>query len=96
MIDDGGIALQEDRPIGHIIHKFDVSDADAPPNSQPFSWDLSDADRGKGASVPFTISEQGNLKVAGKLNFQRKNLYRLQVRKDKSFFMGLLSCVWYM
>lgn len=57
-----------------------MSDADAPPNSQPFSWDLRDADRGKGASIPFTISEQGNLKVAGKLNFQRRNLYRLQVR----------------
>jgi len=66
--------------VGYMIHRFEVSDADAPPNSEPFSWDLRDAEKSRGSpSLPFTITEAGTLNVAGKLNSQRKNLYRLQV-----------------
>ncbi|XP_035710399.1 fat-like cadherin-related tumor suppressor homolog isoform X3 [Folsomia candida] len=80
------LIVQEDRPIGYTIHKFVVSDADAAPNSEPFSWDLRDAERrssstsGSSSSLPFTVSESGMLNVAGKLNSQRKPVYRLLLR----------------
>ncbi|CAG7823399.1 unnamed protein product [Allacma fusca] len=72
--------VQEDRPIGFVVLTFAVSDADSPPNSAPFSWDLRDLDAPTGAPLPFTVSDTGTLNVAGKLNFARKNLYKLQVR----------------
>lgn len=72
--------VQEDRPIGYTVLTFEVNDADAFPNSSPFSWDLNDIDDEKGILLPFTISDLGTLNVAGKLNFQRKQIYRLRVR----------------
>ena len=51
---------------------------DAPPNSSPFSWDLRTLEDDR-VPLPFTVSDSGDLLLAGKLNFQRKSLYRLQV-----------------
>lgn len=66
--------------MGYTIHKFIVSDLDAPPNSEPFSWDLRDAERARSSPLPFTISPSGSLNVAGKLNSGRKAVYHLTLR----------------
>jgi protocadherin Fat 1/2/3 len=72
--------VQEDRFIGFKVITFEVGDADSVPNSTPFSWDLrSLEEEEKEETLPFTVSDAGSLVVAGKLNFLRKTIYKLQV-----------------
>ena len=32
------VFVQEDRPLGHILARFSVTDADDSPNAAPFTW----------------------------------------------------------
>jgi protocadherin Fat 1/2/3 len=32
------VYVQEDKPLGHILLRFTVTDADAAPNAAPFTW----------------------------------------------------------
>jgi len=66
--------------VGFKVITFEVSDEDSSPNSTPFSWDLKSLEEDeKGELLPFTVTDAGSLIVAGKLNFLRKKIYKLQV-----------------
>lgn len=69
--------VQENRPIGHSLIKFDVIDNDAAPNADPFTFEFT-AGNENGA---FRIDEQdGVLKTATRFNHKIKDTYHLKIR----------------
>ena len=69
--------VQENKPIGHHLIKFEVIDNDASPNAEPFTFEFISGNE-NGA---FRIDEQdGILKTATKFNHKIKDTYRLKIR----------------
>lgn len=69
--------VQENKPIGHHLIKFEVIDNDASPNAEPFTFEFISGNE-NGA---FRIDEQdGSLKTATKFNHKIKDAYRLKIR----------------
>lgn len=69
--------VQENKPIGHHLIKFDVHDSDAAPNGAPFTFEFNSGNE-NGA---FRIDEQdGILKTATRFNHRIKDTYHLKIR----------------
>lgn len=69
--------VQENKPIGHHLMKFEVTDRDTSPNSDPFTFEFISGNE-NGA---FRIDEQdGSLKTATKFNHRIRDTYHLKVR----------------
>jgi protocadherin Fat 1/2/3 len=69
--------VQENKPIGHHLIKFEVTDRDTSPNSEPFTFEFISGNE-NGA---FRIDEQdGSLKTAMKFNHRIRDTYNLKVR----------------
>jgi protocadherin Fat 1/2/3 len=69
--------VQENRPLGHHLVKFDVIDNDAAPNADPFTFEFI-AGNENGA---FRIDEQdGVLKTATRFNHKIRDAYYLKIR----------------
>lgn len=69
--------VQENKPVGHHLMKFEVIDNDASPNAEPFTFEFISGNE-NGA---FRIDEQdGILKTATKFNHKIKDSYRLKIR----------------
>ncbi len=67
---------QEDKPLGHVLMRFDVTDADDAPNGGPFTFDI----RSGNDDDAFRVDQDGSLRTADKLNHHIRNEYVLQVR----------------
>lgn len=69
--------VQENKPIGHHLIKFEVVDNDASPNAEPFTFEFISGNE-NGA---FRIDEQdGILKTATKFNHKIRDTYPLKIR----------------
>ncbi|CAB3222731.1 unnamed protein product [Arctia plantaginis] len=82
--------VQEDRPLGHTILKFVVSDADAPPNAAPYTFDFQSGNE-MGA---FRLEQDGYLRSATRFNHRIKDRYVLQVRVFDNGTPPLYSDAW--
>lgn len=68
--------FQEDKPIGHPIVKFLITDLDAPPNGSPFTFDfLSGNDESS-----FLLDQDGTIRTATKFIKRIKEEYILYIR----------------
>lgn len=68
------VFVQEDKPIGHLLLRFDVTDADATPNAEPFTFDIITKDSS------FVVQQDGVLRTATRFNHKVKDSYLIQVR----------------
>lgn len=69
--------VQENKPIGHPLMKFDVTDADTSPNGDPFTFEF----LGGNENGAFRIDEQdGVLKTASRFNHKIKDTHILKIR----------------
>lgn len=66
--------VQEDKPIGHTLLRFEVSDADAAPNAEPFTFDIITKESS------FVVQQDGTLRTATRFNHKVKDSYLIQVR----------------
>lgn len=68
--------LQEDRPPGHAVLELLVTDADAPPNAGPFTFDF----RSGNEMNAFRLDQDGVLRTAAGLNRRVRERHELTVR----------------
>lgn len=68
--------VQEDRPPGHTILKFHVTDADTGPNTAPYTFEFRSGNEG----LMFKLAQDGSLQTAKKFNHRMKDNYLLHVR----------------
>lgn len=82
--------LQEDKPIGYSIIKFEITDADTGPNTTPFTFDFPSGNDGNS----FRLEEDGILRTATKFNHKIKDNYLLQIRVFDNGIPPLYSDTW--
>lgn len=82
--------LQEDKPIGFLITKFEITDADIYPNAAPYVFDI----RTGNEDYFFNLEQDGFLKTAAKFNQKAKNQYILQIRVFDNGSPSLYSDTW--
>lgn len=82
--------VQEDKPLGHMILKFVVHDADAHPNAAPYTFDF----RGGNEANAFRLEQDGFLRTATRFNHKFKDHYVLQVRVFDNGNPPLYSDTW--
>lgn len=82
--------VREDRPLGHTILKFEVEDADAPPNASPYTFDFQSGNE-MGA---FRLEQDGSLRSATRFNHRIRERYALQVRVFDNGTPPLFSDAW--
>lgn len=82
--------VREDRPLGHTVLKFDVEDADAPPNAAPYTFDFQSGNE-MGA---FRLEQDGSLRSATRFNHRVRDKYALQVRVFDNGTPPLFSDAW--
>lgn len=70
------VYVQEDKPYGHILLRFSVTDSDDSPNGAPFTWDI----RSGNEESAFRIVQDGSLRTAKKFNHKVREQYVLQIR----------------
>lgn len=68
--------VQEDKPPGHTILKFHVTDADTGSNASPFTYDFMAGNEG----LMFKMGQDGSLQTAKKFNHRAKDNYLLHIR----------------
>ncbi|KAG7169023.1 fat-like cadherin-related tumor suppressor-like, partial [Homarus americanus] len=69
--------VQEDKPVNHLVFKFDVIDKDdAAHNGGPFTFEIISGND----NTAFRITQDGHLRTATKFNHKVKGHYRLQIR----------------
>lgn len=68
--------VQENRPLGHIVLQFVVSDADVAPNAEPYTFDFRSGNEGDA----FRLEQDGTLRTATKFNNRVKDKYHLHIR----------------
>ena len=91
------IFLQDDKPINHLVHEFEVTDRDdndrddrSYRNGSPFIFEI----RSGNSNNAFRITESGELRTAMKFNHKLRNSYRLQVGVYDSGNPPLYSETW--
>ncbi|XP_030245298.1 fat-like cadherin-related tumor suppressor homolog isoform X2 [Drosophila navojoa] len=70
------IVLQESRPLGYVFLTLDVSDADQPPNSIPFTYDIRSGNEGG----LFRLEQDGSLSTASRFNHKLRDTFTIQIR----------------
>ncbi|XP_037068712.1 protocadherin Fat 1-like [Pollicipes pollicipes] len=68
--------IQEDKPPGHPMLLFSVTDADEDPNAGPFTFEVAEGNGGNW----FVITAGGQLRTAAKFDHRLRNSYKLLVR----------------
>lgn len=68
--------MQENKPPGHTVLKFHVTDADANPNTSPYTFDFRSGNDG----FVFKLAQDGTLQTAKKLNHKIRDNYLLHIR----------------
>ncbi|KAJ8667841.1 hypothetical protein QAD02_009504, partial [Eretmocerus hayati] len=82
--------VQEDRPIGHALLQFMVSDADAEPNADPYTFDFRSGNEGEA----FRVEPDGTLRTATKFSKRVKDRYQLHIRVFDNGSPPLYSDAW--
>lgn len=82
--------VQEDRPLGHTVLRFEVEDADAAPNAAPFTFDFQSGNE----MSAFRLEQDGYLRSATRFNHRIKERYALQVRVFDNGTPPLFSDAW--
>ncbi|XP_051157574.1 fat-like cadherin-related tumor suppressor homolog [Leptopilina boulardi] len=68
--------IQENKPIGHVVLQFMVTDQDISPNSDPYTFDFRSGNEGNS----FRLEQDGSLRTATKFNNRIKDKYILHIR----------------
>ncbi|XP_049820796.1 fat-like cadherin-related tumor suppressor homolog isoform X5 [Aethina tumida] len=68
--------VQEDKPLGHSILQFEVTDADTIPNTVPYTFDFRTGNEGN----TFRLDQDGVLRTASKFNHKIQETYKLIIR----------------
>ncbi|KAJ8918141.1 hypothetical protein NQ315_011598 [Exocentrus adspersus] len=82
--------VQEDKPLGYPILKFEVTDADTVPNTVPYTFDFRVGNEGNS----FRLDQDGVLKTATKFNHKIRDTYLLQIRVFDNGSPPLYSDTW--
>uniref|UniRef100_A0A182QTF4 Fat-like cadherin-related tumor suppressor homolog n=1 Tax=Anopheles farauti TaxID=69004 RepID=A0A182QTF4_9DIPT len=82
--------VQEDKPIGHTLLKFEVTDADTAPNAAPYTFDFKSGNE----AGAFRLEQDGILRTAVRFNSKIRDTYRLQVRVFDNGSPPLYSDTW--
>nr|XP_053631087.1 fat-like cadherin-related tumor suppressor homolog isoform X2 [Cherax quadricarinatus] len=84
--------VQEDKPVNHLVFKFDVIDGDddAAHNGGPFTFEI----RSGNDNTAFRITQDGHLRTATKFNHKVQGHYRLQIRVYDNGRPPLFSETW--
>ncbi|KAJ8970951.1 hypothetical protein NQ317_014059 [Molorchus minor] len=80
----------EDKPLGYPILKFHITDLDAMPNTEPYTFDFK---AGNEANY-FRLDQDGILRTATKFNHKIRNTYLLQIRVFDNGSPPLYSDTW--
>ncbi|XP_073842383.1 FAT atypical cadherin kugelei isoform X2 [Musca autumnalis] len=84
------IMLQENKPLGFVVTTFEISDADAYPNSSPYTFDFKSGNDGGF----FRLEQDGSLLTAFRFNHRICDLYILQIRVFDNGIPPLYSDTW--
>ncbi|XP_014488108.1 PREDICTED: fat-like cadherin-related tumor suppressor homolog [Dinoponera quadriceps] len=82
--------VQEDKPLGHTVLEFVVTDADTEPNAEPYTFDFRSGNEGDA----FRLEQDGTLRTATKFNNRVKDKYVLHVRVFDNGSPPLWSDAW--
>lgn len=84
--------VQEDKPVNHLVFKFDVidGDEDAARNGGPFTFEI----RSGNDNAAFRITQDGHLRTATRFNHKVQGHYRLQIRVYDNGHPPLYSETW--
>lgn len=82
--------VQEDKPLGYPILKFNVMDADMAPNGAPYTFDFRSGNEGG----IFRLEQDGILRTATKFNHRVKDNYLLNIRVFDNGTRPLYSDTW--
>ncbi|XP_030767379.1 fat-like cadherin-related tumor suppressor homolog isoform X3 [Sitophilus oryzae] len=82
--------IQENKPLGHSILQFAITDADIPPNTEPYTFDIRVGNEGN----YFRLDQDGILRTAAKFNHKIRNNYMLQIRVFDNGSPPLFSDAW--
>ncbi|XP_024879658.1 fat-like cadherin-related tumor suppressor homolog isoform X4 [Temnothorax curvispinosus] len=82
--------VQEDKPLGHTVLQFVVTDADIEPNAEPYTFDFRSGNEGDA----FRLEQDGTLRTATKFNNRVKDKYVLHVRVFDNGSPPLYSDAW--
>lgn len=84
------VYVQEDKNIGYTLMRFEVTDADIYPNTEPFTFDII----GGNEMAAFRIEQNGNLCTAMRFNHKVRDNYLLQLRVFDNGTPPLYSDAW--
>lgn len=82
--------VQENKPLDFVILQFTVTDADAEPNADPYTFDFRSGNEGNA----FRLGEDGTLRTATKFNKRIKDKYLLHIRVFDNGRPPLYSDAW--
>ncbi|XP_019772654.2 fat-like cadherin-related tumor suppressor homolog isoform X8 [Dendroctonus ponderosae] len=82
--------IQENKPLGHSILQFKITDGDIVPNTVPYTFDIRVGNDGNS----FRLDQDGNLRTAAKFNHKIRNNYLLQIRVFDNGSPPLYSDTW--
>lgn len=82
--------IQEDKPIGHTLLKFEITDADTAPNAAPYTFDF----KAGNENAAFRIEQDGILRTATRFNHKMKDSFLLQIRVFDNGIPPLYSDAW--
>nr|XP_034195560.1 fat-like cadherin-related tumor suppressor homolog isoform X8 [Osmia lignaria] len=82
--------VQEDKPLGHTVLQFVVTDADIEPNADPYTFDFRSGNEGDA----FRLEQDGTLRTATKFNNRVKDKYVLHIRVFDNGSPPLYSDAW--
>ncbi|XP_053978063.1 fat-like cadherin-related tumor suppressor homolog isoform X1 [Hylaeus volcanicus] len=82
--------VQEDKPLGHTVLQFVVTDADIDKNADPFTFDFRSGNEGDA----FRLEQDGTLRTATKFNSRVKDKYVLHIRVFDNGSPPLYSDAW--
>ncbi|XP_015586979.1 fat-like cadherin-related tumor suppressor homolog isoform X2 [Cephus cinctus] len=82
--------VQEDKPLGHVVLQFIVTDADTVPNADPYTFDFRSGNEGDA----FRLEQDGSLRTATKFNNRVRDKYVLHVRVFDNGSPPLYSDAW--
>ena len=81
---------QEDKPLGFVILKLQVTDADGPSNAGPFTFEI----RSGNVDNAFRIDGNGSLRTARRFNHKVRDHYNLQIVVFDNGSPPLFSDTW--
>ncbi|XP_055371961.1 fat-like cadherin-related tumor suppressor homolog [Condylostylus longicornis] len=84
------VVVQEDKHLGHVLLKFEISDADMNPNAAPYTFDFRSGNDGGS----FRLEQDGTLRTATRFNHKVRNSYTLQIRVFDNGTPPLYSDAW--